>query len=74
MPGRAQSANPESIITIRANLPGRWLWIPDSRFAVLGMTGPKWTGQLFQPKATLSSTRVPNFSELRATALPPSAR
>ena len=30
--------------------------------------------QLFQPNATLSSTRVPNFSELRATALPPSAR
>ena len=30
--------------------------------------------QLFQPKATLSSTRVPNFSDERATALPPKAR
>ena len=30
--------------------------------------------QLFQPNATLSSTRVPNFSDERATALPPSAR
>ena len=30
--------------------------------------------QLFQPKATLSSTRVPNFSDERATVLPPSAR
>ena len=30
--------------------------------------------QLFQPKATLSRTRVPNFSDERATVLPPSAR
>jgi uncharacterized protein len=30
--------------------------------------------QLCQPKATLSSTRVPNFSDERATVLPLSAR
>jgi hypothetical protein len=30
--------------------------------------------QLFQPKAILSSTRVPNFSDERATVLPDSAR
>ena len=30
--------------------------------------------QPFQAKATLSSTLVPNRSEERATALPPSAR
>ena len=30
--------------------------------------------QLFQPKAILSSTRAPNFSDERATVLPPSAR
>jgi uncharacterized protein YggU (UPF0235/DUF167 family) len=30
--------------------------------------------QLFQPKAILSRTRAPNFSDERATVLPPSAR
>ena len=37
-------------------------------------THPTRECQLFQAKATLSRTRVPNRSEERATALPASAR